>query len=277
MPRDTIFSTLLISLASFFVVFALNMLTPSVAKAQIFFSDSFDHDLSLWEIHTTTGEWNIVDKELMGTSSNSFDPPHPSYALAGNSEWEDYTLRVKIKGNDRPDKQIIFRVNDDGNYYVLNIQGAYNNVGSNVILAKKHTADFVTNEIDLSFVRYYSYINKPGEWYEVKIDVKNVANSVNINVYIDDVFIFEVIDSNNPILQGKIGFEVWPGELYHTPSFTINYFDNVLITEYGYALTPNLSIENLKQYDPIWKNEEYDHASEWATQTPTIEGWGWTL
>lgn len=253
------------------------MLTPNVAKAQILFSDNFDHDLSLWETHSTTGKWNIIEKELVGTSENSFFSPHPSYALAGSSEWEDYTLRVKIKGNDRPDKQIIFRVNDDGNYYVLNIVGTYNNSGNNVILAKKHTSDFITNEIDPSFLHSYSYINKPGEWYEVKIDVKNIANSVNINVYIDDTFILEEVDNNNPILQGKIGFEVWPGELYQPSSLTINYFDNVLITKYGYEPVLNLSIENLKQYDPAWSDEEYDHALEWATQISTIEGWGCAL
>jgi len=271
-------STLLISLLTSFILFILNILTPNIVNAQIFFSEKFDHDLSSWETHSTTGEWKIVEKELLGVATSSSHPPQPSYALAGSSEWKDYSLYVKIKGNDRPDKQIIFRVTDDGSYYVLNIVGDYVVGGNQVILAKKSTSDFITSDDVVSVLHIQHYVNKSEEWYNVRIDVKNIETGVSMKIYINDIFIFEKIDkySDNPNLNGRIGFEVWPGGKSESSSPTINYFDDVLVTEYNYKPTLDLPVENLKQYDLGWGNETYNNASTWA-ETPTIESWGCAL
>jgi hypothetical protein len=260
-----------------FILFVLNILSPDITKAQIFFSEKFDHDLSSWETHSTTGEWKIVEEELLGVAVSSSHPPQPSYALAGSSEWENYSLYVKIKGNDRPDKQIIFRVTDDGNYYVLNIVSAYDGRGNEIILAKKSTSDFITSNDTASLLHIQQYINNPEEWYNVKIDVKNIVSGVSIKIYINDIFIFEKIDnSSNPLLNGRIGFEVWPGGKSESSSPTINYFDDILVTEYDYEPALDLPVENLKQYGLGWGNETYDNAPKWA-KTPTIESWGCAL
>jgi len=276
MLRKIIRSTFLIPLFTLFIIFVLNIISPSVVRAQILFSDNFDHDLSLWETYSPTGEWKILEGELVGTAENFLSPTHPSYALAGDSDWENYSLYVKIKGNFRPDKQIIFRVDNSGNYYVLNLVSAYNGGGNEIILAKKYTSNFTTSDVIFPLLYTSTYINSSSEWYDVQINVKNIANSVNIKIYINDIFIFEASDNNNPILKGKIGFEVWPGE-YNQPSTpTINYFDDVLVTEYGYEATFDLPVENLKQYNSNWSSEIYNNALEWA-QIPTIERWGCAL
>ena len=85
--------------------------------------------------------------------------------------------------------------------------------------------------------------------------------------------IIKYLDEDNPIVNGAIGLEVWPGgySLSGTNLRTTTHYDNILVT------TPPpifLGVPDIKQYDPLWKDKEYDRASEWAPNMDTIEQWG---
>jgi len=113
------------------------------------------------------------------------------WAEAGDRSWEDYTFEIKVKFI-RLDggAHINFRMLNAGNRYFFrffhgeySLEKGVNDVGSTLGV---HEA-FPSEEV----------------WYVIRIVC--VGNS--IKVYVDDDLIFDYVDHEDPLLQGKIGFE----------------------------------------------------------------------
>lgn len=260
---------------------------PQNINAQDFlFLDTFDSSLDQWELHSQWGEWKIVNNELFGSATN-YEPIEPSFAIAGSKDWQNYTLQLKLKGVKGVDKAIVFRVNEDGRYYGLNMISPYSGKGNTIGVGKGIKIGGTQGTgLDKDYEAFFE--NSPGVWYDVRIDVLNDNERVLIDVYINGQKLITTQDSRDPIYSGAIGLFIWPGGAGSPTGdgwlITSTLYDDVRVTPYGLDLpiptptpTPSsLNVPDIKQYSPPWNDKEYDTASAWS-DNPTIERWGCAL
>lgn len=255
MSKKTKFITTIISF-----IFILNLLALNTFAAPLLFYDDFsDGDTNGWEEHLGLGgSWTVANGEYLGSVSyNSWGSS--TYALAGETSWTNYSLDIKVRGISGVDKKIKFRHKNNEEYYELNLRSGYNDLAVQKIspygwLIFKSVENF--NEVD----------------YHIKVDL----NGSNIKIYINDQLKFDYTDKIQPILNGKIGLEAWPGAA--APQTTVA-FDDIEVT----ALDPTpdnfLPVPYFSQRDPFWGTDEYDHASNWIDlgEENTIDWWGCAL
>jgi hypothetical protein len=254
---------------------------PKLINAQTpLFQDDFNNGgASDWEEYHPWGDWYVENKEYVGTVQLQASPgEQPSYAIAGDKSWQDYSFQVDIKGTEGIDKVILFRINEHDNAYKLNLRSGYHAGGNDISLGKR----LPVGTSGGSLLRRESFINFQNTKYRVKVDVKNETNGVLIKVFIDtdNSPILQYLDKVDPIRNGAIGLEVWPGGYSSGANLrTTTHYDNVSVTTLpeGFPTPsplPILKVSDIKQYDPLWKDKEYDRASEWAPSMDTIERWG---
>jgi len=241
------------------------------------FYDNFDTgDLSNWYPYSPYGSWSVIDKEYVGIAPSA---PQKTfhYTLAGDSSWTDYTIQAKVYGDNTVDKILLFRVNDTGKAYAVNLRSAYaTNDGNDILLQKSENI----NGGSTVLLDRAIYNNSPNQWYVIQIDVENVSGEVIIDVYINGEKVIHKSDENDPFYSGKIGLGVWPelpsrvkfndvwvGELHQLPQPT---------SDPSPTPSPFLDVPDFKQYDNRWKLNIYDKASAWSNN-PTINHWGCAL
>ncbi len=227
------------------------LISPNIALASVFFEDNFNDGNSYgWEEHSPNGYWSVVttgenEFEYVGSSTN-IQPIQHSYSVTGDRTWQDYTFQIKIKGTEGVDKAILFRVDESGKSYIINLRGLYaSTLGNDIILAKGNNY----GSSGLVVLNATSFVNYLNTWYVLRVDVKNIiedsVDKVYIKVYIDDLLILEGRDAENPINNGAIGLAIWPGGGGSpTPSgnlITTTHFDDVLVGTYGVIPSPSPS------------------------------------
>ena len=251
-------------------------LNPTYAQ-NILFQDSFeDGNADGWTEYSPQGKWYFEDGEYVGTVVNNH-PLQQSYSIAGDQTWTNYSFSVTVKGTEGVDKVILFRINEERNAYKLNLRSGFlASEGNDLKLAKRLPIGTGNHKL----LKSVSYENHPHIPYELRVDLKNEANGVSIKVFINNSLILEYLDQDDPIQNGAIGLEVWPGIYSSGENLrTTTHYDDVLVTTLpGSSPTPSpspiLDVPDIKQYDPLWKDKEYDRASEWAPGMDTIERWG---
>ena len=245
----------------FFLISQLFLFTQNALADTILFYDDFsDGNSDGWEEHLgLDGSWRVQDNEYIGSVKyNTYGDS--TYALAGNVDWTDYTLEVKVKGLLGVDKKIKFRYKNYGEYYELNLRSGS---GYNDLVIEKISSN--------GWTELRTMENTNEVWYRIKV----VLNGPNIKIYVNDGLKFDYINTNQTIFNGKIGLEVWPGA---GGAVTTVAFDDVRVT--SLTTTPSfLSVPYFSQRDEQWKSDEYDHASKWLkpSQENTIEWWGCAL
>ncbi|MCK4588231.1 C39 family peptidase [Candidatus Woesebacteria bacterium] len=280
MPLNTsknrkIYKTIFSALLGIYFIF----IHPKTTNAATLFQDDFnDGDASGWEEYHPWGDWYVENKEYVGTVQLLSPPEKPSYAIAGDKSWQDYSFQVDMKGTEGVDKVILFRINEEGNAYKLNLRSGYFAQGNDVNLGKRLPIGTAGHK----FLKRASYTNSLNVSYGLRVDVKNEANGVLIKIFIKDSLILEYLDQDEPIQNGAIGLEVWPGGYSSGGSLTTTHYDNVLVTTLPESFptpspSPILDVPDIKQCDPLWKNEKYDWTSKWALGTDTIGRWGCAL
>lgn len=255
--------------------------TKNVYAQDFLFLDTFDTYREIWEEHATNGEWRIDNGEYYGSSVN-YQPIQPSYTVAGNPNWQNYTFRFRIKGELGVDKAVSFRIDENGRYYGLNIISSYSGKGNIVQLGKALKIGKPEGEL----LREVPFPNIVGNWYDVRIDVLNISNSVSIKIYLSNNLLLEYEDSDNPIFHGSIGLFIWPGGAGSPNSdgylTTATRYDDIIVTHYGEILSIpdnniNLLVPNIKQNFFLWKDNVYDNATVWSPTKPFIQTWGCAL
>ncbi len=204
----------------FFFIFcfiSLLFIFPTIIQAteNILFEDNFENDKkSDWEEYMgLNGNWTIENGEYVGTVTKNCSGDFPSYSLVGDINWTNYSFEVRMKGTKGVDKKILFRYNS-------NMEKTYDlNLISNNILGvgKQHPSG--------SWVKTISFNNSSDTWYKIKVVLKNE----NIKIYIDDILQFDFNDTDNPILNGKVGLQVWPGYYAGCGGRTTVHYDDVII------------------------------------------------
>ncbi len=181
---------------------------PTVSNgSSTLFSDDFnDGDAAGWT--TTSGTWSVVSNAYNGqaTSSNS-------YAVAGDSNWTDYTLEAKVNvtnnTNGNKDAGLVFRYTDPNNHYVLYLKNN-DRSGRKMELVKveggvKTTLDHASPSV------------LPDTFHTYKI----VLDGDDISVYQDNVLQLSATDSAHA--SGKIGARVYAN--------TKAIYDDIIVTQ----------------------------------------------
>ncbi len=185
------------------------------ATENILFEDNFENGKKEeWEEYIGPGgSWTIQDGEYIGTVVKDCSGDFPSYALVGNLDWSNYTVEARVKGTVGVDKKILFR-------YHSNMEKSYEvNLISNNLLAlgKYHPSG--------NWVKTVPFNNSSNVWYKIKI----VLNNENIKIYVDDILQLDFDDIDNPILDGKAGFQIWPGYYAGCGGRTTVHYDDIII------------------------------------------------
>lgn len=225
----------------------------NVVKAnEVVFQEDFNNDFSQWQIERGVFDWwQIVagrgeaTVETRGTITEISPKNWPT-----DLEYYEYSLDyTPISGADR---NISFGFKDINNWYELHF---VHNLG-----IKK----MVDKEIVWAKILNFRMFNN--RTYNIRI----VLKEKHIIVYIDDQ---EIINetSDHFVNFGKISLKVGTGSVFPTKAK----FDNITVKKHPTA--NQLPIERYKQTDPRWSGIEYDHASRWHPQQPTIDRWGCAL
>lgn len=230
------------------------------ANSIIFYDDFTDANANGWEEHLGYGgSWKVENGEYIGSVSyNSWGSA--TYSLTGNVNWDNYILELKFKNISGIDKVVKFRYNSQYEHYAFNLRSGYNDL----VVGKGSPRGG-------GWIKSVSVENFTGVWYKIKV----VLNGTKIQIYIDDQLKFDFDDTDRPILNGKIGLEVWPGA---AAAVTTVAFDDVMVTSLDSA-SNLLPVPYFSQRDPAWGQDEYDHATKWVDmgEEPTMEWWGCAL
>lgn len=206
-----------------------------------FFSDDFSSlALGSWSVvdeGTTMGpsSWGVTTDGVLAQVSNIYggrlianDPIKPgTYLLNGDPSWNDYDLSLRFKSTDDDIIGVMFRYQDNDNYYVFytSLQYGFRR------LVKKIGGNFtILAEVPFGYVR--------NQWYDLKVSIVGE----NIKVFIDNSPIFDVIDSS--LATGKIAMYSWGN--------TGAYFDDVIVSTAPLNITSSSSIQSIK--DTFYSN-----------------------
>lgn len=115
-------------------------------------------------------------------------------AFGGDETWTDYTLEVKARKIEGAEGfLIIFRAQDERNFYWWNIGGWVNS---------QHAVEREINGVRTVIASTPGSI-QPEQWYEIRVEV--IAN--RIRLYLNSRLIHEIRDST--FARGKIGLGTW--------------------------------------------------------------------
>jgi len=165
------------------------MFPVSKAGSDFLLNDDFSNDRN-WT--TTSGSWNAINGYYK--LSNSV---YPSLSFAGDYDWNDYTSEAKVKFNSMGGIGLVFRANNEKQYYVAYLYLAR---GKESISLYRHNGPGISDRT--LFVLYNTplVLNK---WYSLKVTVKGNT----IKIFLDDVLKIEHDDATYP--AGKIGLYSW--------------------------------------------------------------------
>ena len=119
-------------------------------------------------------------------------------------EWKDYQVTLKMRSDDNDAIGVMFRVKDNHNYYRFSWDSER---------SYRRLVKVVDGQFTLLAEDSITYV--PGRTYQVKI----VADSTVLEVWIDGEIIFSVVDDS--IVEGSIALYNWAN--------SAGYFDDVLV------------------------------------------------
>ena len=164
---------------------------------------------SEWEIHDSgtlesPSLWQIYQGSLWQRRNIHSAPPPTNqdpnklgtHAIAGNLEWRDYVLSVRLCSDDKDAMGVVFRYQDEDNYYrfAMDTQRPYRQ------LVKRVNGQFQVLWEDAGIA---SPAYKPGQTYHLVM----VVEGSSLRGYLDDIPLFIVADM--ALATGKIGLYTW--------------------------------------------------------------------
>lgn len=217
-------------------------------------------DNIIWKDDFESGRlsgWEIID-DISGEASNWFiekgyliqdtDAGDKGRLLGtniinGNDKWDNYVVRVNLACTDDDYIGILFRYNDNNNYYRL-------------IMSSERKEIIVDKRVDGEFITLAKYTDE--EWQYVKYSATIFLNNGNIKVFLNDKQFFDIND--NQFSKGKIGFT----SVANLGSF----FDDIIIYS-QYEIKP-VEINQKITRGPYLQNVLKNHAViMWDTSLPS--------
>ena len=140
------------------------------------------------------GNW-IIENGFYKQKSNEI----VAHTLAGNSNWDNYTVETKIRIDEGSWAGLIFRAQNQLEYYVF-----YLNVPDNKTEFWRHIKGGgfdARDRLQGNIPAVGGVKIKNGEWYKVRIDV----SIDDFTLYIDDIKQGVFQDTNRKYINGGIG------------------------------------------------------------------------
>jgi len=184
----------------------------------LFCDDFDDQTITEWQVLTGSIDDWIEEDGVLKASSNI--PEYRSIIYAGDAGWTDYILEAKIMGNNGVDKTLAFRIQDENNYYTIDIRSDYPSPGIDEIAFGK-----MENGVYYADKAVCDYNSENGEWYQLRIDCLDNR----FIAYVNDAPILTYIDNDNYFMDGRIGLVCWTG---YAGNCSIQ-FDNVTVSEFS--------------------------------------------
>ncbi|UCG50263.1 MAG: DUF1080 domain-containing protein [Phycisphaerales bacterium] len=183
--------------------------------------DFDDGDYNGWKVEMCApgkGDWAVVNG-VMQETAGGYCGSYAGYAKRGTyawwqggKDWTDYTIDLKMKSTDNDVIGVMFRYQDDDNYYRF-----YWNRQTPGYCLTKHKEDSATPLALGSAIAYAA-----DTWYDIKI----VASGPNLKLFINGELKLEASDSDFD--KGSIA-------LYSCGN-SGSYFDNVRVSVAGHAV-----------------------------------------
>lgn len=152
-----------------------NVLVTSNNNKSILLSDDFSGDAVKWT--EKTGTWSVSN----GTYNETDVTAAPGMALAGNMEWNNYTMTLTAKKTSGKEGMMIyFGAIDGDNFYDLNL-GGWNNTQHAIQKSSRGGSSIIASSPGSIAA---------GREYKIKV----VVSGVNIKAYLDNKLLFDVTD-----------------------------------------------------------------------------------
>ncbi len=244
---NKIFKSLLLAA----LVFALT--SRSVQAKTLVFQDDFSGGFLKWESTRTNSEFWEVGEDGAATAYVPYSGavvemvPKNEY---WNSSWTNIDYEFDFVSYQGIDRNMGFGYQDNRNWYELHFQ-------ENGYYVTKVRDGSVPMEI------YHEYKLVNGQTYHMVI---TLAQGV-IKVTINDQLISQDQDPTFNNNYGKVTIKASTGSVAPTKVS----FDNIKV----YFLSDEDMIDyHFKQSDPLWAESEYDTASTWSPEDPSMKRWG---
>jgi len=254
----------------------LFLLAKPIWASEILFKDNFNaNNLNNWKVVRSSqhhhpqepcfdggypAEWKIKDGRLGITINGNpctteIIPQNLNLTTINNYEFEfEWYFPIST----HMDRNVLIKWQDENNWYGLHI------VDDKLFLQK------VINGQLASLYNNWGYFQfRADHSYNFKISLINDL----ITVWVDDHQVLQILDRPPFLTDYKtLGFQAGCGDIFRSAS----YFDNLIVRSLEQIGEKKLNVPLYKQYDPEWKNQEYDHASEWS-KNDTVSRWGCAL
>jgi len=248
------------------IVFIISLLLFYSASGQKFiFKEDFNQSLGVnWKVvddkpsYSGPSNW-FIENEVLRQTSNIWAYPEPqeytyhlgTHVFAGSSDWQNYTINAILKATDNDGIGILFRYQDEKNYYRFLLIEDGNNGGP-----KRKIQKFVNGEV---FTLYEKVVEDaiPNGWFSVSIDVRNDS----IKTFINGLQFNSVVDTTYS--KGKIGL--------HCYAMSGAYFDSVYVSEDFFVFKQPENITDYKDRKPyVQLSTQTSAAVAWVTKTKSI-------
>lgn len=244
-----------------FIIFTLLPLSY-VNASQVLFEDDFNTVIpSKWTVfrnNCTVSKWAYKNNKYgirIGNGGACVTESGPS-DLFWDTSWNDYEMEFDMSFISGFDKNIAWRYKDENNWIGIHF------LGSAVDVQRGHVVDQDN---------VFPFLN--GQTY--RFTIKSVGNKHDVSFYnildpINKGYI-KIVDTDNKYLTGRPVLQASVGAI--TTSEVL--FDNFVIR----SVDPQPeTFTHFSQNDPVWKDEEYDSASQRNEQGYTsIANWGCAL
>ena len=186
----------------------ITLIVQSAGGGTLLFSDDFSGTLAGWDAPVDEGtilapsNW-FIDSGVLNQTSNIYggsgsgaDLPKPGTFLpAGDAAWTDYTFSVRFKSTDNDAMGVMFRHQDNNNYYRFSMDSerGYRRLVKNV----GGVFTLLTED---------SFSYQLGQWYLVEV----IASGGTMQIYIDGALWNTVNDTS--LSAGSIALYSWGTE-----------------------------------------------------------------
>jgi hypothetical protein len=211
-----------------FIVFFLLVVLAVPLSAHTLFQDDFSAGL---------GHWALDNADYWSSPNGVADVAIPNMdytfarAIAGDDNWTDYRFDFDVMGLQESAKICYFRYHDPTQGYMLNFRGAVPAEGdpgavrlfrlNGDLMSPKNPAYWPWGSWDLLLAE--PYVSDQGTWYHVSVSVIGPE----ITVFINGAQVLHYIDTDAPVLTGRIGLAGFTGA--NTEGGQHVQFDNVVV------------------------------------------------
>ena len=209
MTRKLLFFSVIMAMVLAWINTCATWINPNTSTQQlnVLWSDDFeDGDMSGWVIHDDVEDeisnW-FVDQGYLIQVSNIGKGKLGTNAVAGQTDWTDYTISTNVVSSDDDYIGILFRYQDPENYYRFSLSSQI----SKIRLEKRVNGKFHT----------IGLLDKM--WPECRFNISVDVCGDSIKVYLDQQEYFAITDSS--FNHGKVGFAS-----YHNDA---SFFDDITV------------------------------------------------